>query len=440
METLYKNVSTNAILNVGGCVDEVKCHPGTRTEVIGLIEKWILGPQNASACHLFWLSGPAGAGKTSIVHTVAERCQEQGVPHANFFFFRTDGSRSDPFPLVPTLLHQILQLHPTLRESVAAILSSNPLIFQTSLENQFAQLLVIPLHAIQQSCPSYRPIILLIDGLDECDSENKLGQRQILRTFDKVLVNHHCLFRVLVASRAEHQIVMSFNQVATSVLSVYLDNQYMPERDIRLFVSDKFDEVKHTHRLAHMIDETWPSVGDIDSIVKKSSGQFIYAATVMRFILDSSASPQLSLERVQGVAPLTARSPFSHLDAMYAYILSRADDQDALKDILHAQLLRSITHRTARRTTTHRNATLQQLLLMYNPRYTDTVIHSCVGDLSAIAHLGCRELAFYHASLPEYLQDESRSGVYFVDVDAFNEKILPKIWEHVGQVKEGKPA
>lgn len=428
MEILYKYVAPNAIFNSGGRVDIAKCHPGTRTDVLRLIEEWMLRPFDDSPDKIFWLSGPAGAGKTSIVHTIAERCQERELPLTNFFFFRTDSSRCDTSSFVPTLLYQIIQIYPEMRSSLVTILSSNPFILNAGVDSQLSQLLLTPLRAIQRSSSSFRPIIMLIDGLDECDPMNKLGQRQILHTLDNALIKDGHLFRVLVASRVEHQLTLAFNQMSTAVLPLYLDNEYSPESDIRLCVAEKFEEIKNYHPLADTCDRIWPSTTNFDSIVKKSSRQFIYAATVMRYILDSPANPQLSLQRVLGITPLATRSPFSHLDAMYTYILSQTDDQDALKDILHAQLLRAAIHR---------EASIQQILLMYNPLYTEAFLHSCVADLSSIAHLGCRELTFHHASLSDYLQDQSRSGVYFVDIDAFNIKALPKIWVHVGQVKEG---
>ncbi|KAF5324133.1 hypothetical protein D9619_011304 [Psilocybe cf. subviscida] len=339
LDVLYKRVASNAILNAGGRADEVRCHPGTRKEVISRIEKWRDAPEGLTTS-VFWLSGPFGAGKSAIVQTIAERCNEQGAPQANFFFFRTDISRNSVSPLVATLLHQVILLYPSVRETVATVLSANPLIFDCLLEEQLAQLIVVPLRAVQKSSASYRPLVLLIDGLDECDSDSKAGQQRILRAFDNVLVKQRhgvCLFRLLVASRVEPQISMSFKRLSTPFLPLYLNDDYSPETDIRLFITDEFKKVKSTHLLAYTLDETWPSVEDIDGIVEKSSGQFIYAATVMRFISNSSASPMLSLGKVQGVSESAGTSsPFSQLDAIYTYILSRADDQQALKDIFHA--------------------------------------------------------------------------------------------------------
>ncbi|KAF5324198.1 hypothetical protein D9619_011158 [Psilocybe cf. subviscida] len=246
LDVLHKRVAPNAILNAGGRGEDVRCHPGTREEVISRIEKWG-NTQDGLTEPIFWLSGPAGAGKTAIVQTIAERCEQRGVPHANFFFFRADTSRSNAYPLMATLLHQILLLYPPVRDLVTTMLSVNPLILDSVLEKQLEQLIVTPLRAIQQSSSAYRPLMLLIDGLDECDSENKRSQQQILHAFDTVMAEHPRLFCLLVASRDESQIRAAFNEISSPCLQLFLDEQYSPERDIRLFVNAQFERVRNIH-------------------------------------------------------------------------------------------------------------------------------------------------------------------------------------------------
>ncbi|KAF5324163.1 hypothetical protein D9619_011114 [Psilocybe cf. subviscida] len=339
LEVLHKRVAPNAILNAGGRADEVRCHPGTRKEVICRIEKWRVDTLNDIASPIFWLSGAAGAGKTAIMQTIAEGWKQEAVPQANFFFFRSDTSRSNSSALVATLLHQVTLLYSSLRDPVANILLTNPLIFDSGLEEQLTQLIFTPLHGIRQSSSNYHPLMLVIDGLDECDAESKRSQRRIIHAFDKVLAKHPGLVCLLVASRDESLIRTAFNDLSSALLPLYLDGEYANERDIRVFVNDQFEKIRKTHPLAHTLNTTWPSFRDSENIVTKSSGQFIYAATVMRFLSDSSASPVLSLERVKGVAQIATKSPFSQLDTIYTYILSQVDDQPALKNILHAHFL-----------------------------------------------------------------------------------------------------
>ncbi|KAF5324407.1 hypothetical protein D9619_011189 [Psilocybe cf. subviscida] len=437
LDVLHKRVAPNAILNAGGRADEVRCHHGTREEVIGRIEKWG-DSQDGLTAPIFWLSGPAGAGKSAIVQTIAERCDQRGVPHANFFFFRADTSRSNASPLIATLLHQIILLHPSLRDPVAAILSTNPLIFDSVLDNQLVQLIVTPLRAIQQSSSIYRPLVLLIDGLDECDSESKRSQQQILHAFDKILAEPPCPVRLLVASRDEPQITMAFKEMASQLVPLYLDSKYSPDRNIRVFVDYQFTKLRKTHALAYTLDAICPTVEDINYIVEKSSGQSIYAATVMRFMSDSSASPMLSLERVQGAARLATKSPFSHLDAIYSYILSQADDQEALKDVLHAQLLVNkmvelkldLYMMDVDSKISAPEIPLMQLLGLFNQRYTKQLVLSCLADLTPIARyeFESHKLLFYHASFSDYLLNRMWSSEYFVDIAAFAFKILPVVW------------
>ncbi|KAF5309573.1 hypothetical protein D9619_012427 [Psilocybe cf. subviscida] len=431
LDVVHKRAAPHAILNAGGRADEVRCHPGTREEVLGRIEKW-RNAQDSLTPPIFWLSGPAGAGKTAIVQTVAERCNAKREPQANFFFFRTDSTRNSLSSLVATLVHQIILLYPSLRDSVATVLSTNPLILDSVLEDQLTQLIVTPLEDFRQSSSSYLAPLLLIDGLDECESENKCSQRQILHAFDKVLAERSCPFRLLVASRDESQIRAAFNDISSQFLSLYLDDQFFPDSDIQTFVEDEFKRVRKTHPLANTLNASWPSVQEVEDMVNKSSGHFIYAATVMRFILNSSASPMLSLATVQGAAQISTRSPFSHLDTIYMFILSRVNDQEALKDILHAQLLiQDASQREYGKRTSFRQMELAKLLEVYNPIYTQTRIRSCLADLTPIAQYRFCHLLFHHASFPDYLLDESRSGNYYVDIDAFNIEILPAVWKEL---------
>lgn len=431
LDTLYSSVATNAILNTGGRADEVRCHPGTREEVISIVEQF-MDAQGEGVPRILWLSGPAGAGKTAIMQTIAERCEERGVPHANFFFFRADNSRSDATALVATLMHQIIQIYPSIKNVVAAALASDPLLFRMGLQQQFDTVMHQPFSAIPRATFAEPRVVLLIDGLDECDSEGKAAQGQVLHALDTLLIAKGDFFRIIIASRVEPQISMVFKQLHSKVDSIFLDEQYSPEKDIRLFVNAEFHKIKATHYLAHNLEKDWPSGSDVDDIVEKSSGQFIYAATVMRFISHSSSSPILSLQRIHGIDPPAKSSPFTHLDAVYTYILEQVDDFGTVKKILACALVAG-------------HPELPQIMArleMCHPRYSAEVVDSCIADLTSIAHirhgymrhgqiLRNGVLEFYHASFTDFLKDESRSGKFHIDLPAFCAAIFPKAWAAV---------
>lgn len=217
---------------------------------------------------MFWLKGPAGAGKTAIVQTLAESWTSTGIHAANFFFFRTDSSRNHAKSLVATLLYQILDFYPAAHEAVTTIFASKPRILDASLEEQFVQLICIPLRSIG---PSFsQSIVLLIDGLDECDSEGKNSQQQILHALNTLVSWNELPLLILVASRAEPQITMTFNQLAVNGSkfdSLFLDEQFSPDKDIHLFVTAELNSIKRTHCLAYLLDKDWPSDSDVQEIV-----------------------------------------------------------------------------------------------------------------------------------------------------------------------------
>lgn len=404
LDRLFSEVAPNAILNADGRADEVRCYPGTREEVIGKMEKWMGG----NGSRMMWLSGPAGAGKSAICQTVAERCSEHGQQTANFFFFRGDTTRNSAQPLVATLAYQLRRLYPALDKFLAGCLEEDPLIFSASIAEQFDKLISSPIQMLQQSSSICHPIILIIDGLDECDDKRK--QEQILVALHLLANEAHSPFLILVASRAEPHLVMSFNRIGSSAESIFLDDEYRPRGDIRHFVIAKFNEIKKLHSLAHTLSQDWPAEADIDAITDKSSGQFIYAATVMRFMEHSTISPALILLIVHGLRPSLNHSPLAQVDAVYSYIFSQVSDIRTVKLILCIQ-------RITKSSTKDRYDFGRFLKLV---GYETIEVESVFGDLAAIVRVAPGppiELVFFHASLSDYLEDKHRSATYHVSTE-----------------------
>ncbi len=67
--------------------------------------QWIFGHDSKSV--IMWLYGPAGAGKSAILQTIAEKCTVLDILLASFFFSRSDGTRNHPDSLVATIAYQI---------------------------------------------------------------------------------------------------------------------------------------------------------------------------------------------------------------------------------------------------------------------------------------------------------------------------------------------
>lgn len=247
---------------------------------------WIIGNIRREAW-IAWLNGAAGAGKSAICQSMAEICIKRGVKVASFFFFRTDITRNTIDPVVATLAYQIIQLFPETKELISQSVKSHPLIFEQTFETQLEVLIVAPVRQLQIS----ETVFLVIDGVDECMDKNH--QTNLIRTFSKLLCRKDLSVVILFASRRESHIQMAFNAEDTGNIlkQIPLDNNYTPERDIQRFLVNCFDDIKRTHPMRHRLKVHWPATEDVQQIIDKSSGQFVFAATVIKFVSMPLSSP-----------------------------------------------------------------------------------------------------------------------------------------------------
>ncbi|KAJ7262464.1 hypothetical protein C8J57DRAFT_1719377 [Mycena rebaudengoi] len=92
--------------------------------------------------------------------------------------------------------------------------------------------------------------------------------------------------------------------------------------DIRTYLRDEFDRIHHEHRQTMTnIPTPWPSPETLDKVVEKSSGYFIYASTLVKFIDDEDSRPAERLEVIQNLVASEYDPPFDALDQLYMQIL-----------------------------------------------------------------------------------------------------------------------
>ena len=75
---------------------------------------------------ILWFYGPAGAGKSAIDHNIADRCDLEKLLLANFFFSRSDPTRSNSKSFIATISYQIAINIPRARENVVAAIERDP--------------------------------------------------------------------------------------------------------------------------------------------------------------------------------------------------------------------------------------------------------------------------------------------------------------------------
>ncbi|KDR67054.1 hypothetical protein GALMADRAFT_1358985, partial [Galerina marginata CBS 339.88] len=309
--------------------DPPKCHPQTRVAVIQAIIDWIEDGQKTS--FIMWLNGPAGAGKSAIAQEIAELFHNSKRLAASFFWSRYAAGRNNEERLIASLAYQLLIAIPPMRVYVEQGLEADPSIFTRSLEAQMESLIVEPLEKVfvqgqQGPVDSEDPKLIVLDGLDECGTPDI--QRYILTVISRSVRKFCIPLLFIIASRPEQAIRDSFNNrpLLEITTCLTLDESYSPDDDIRLFLVESFESVKRTHVLRSHLPRDWPSENAINVLVRKSSGQFIYAATVVKFVRSSRRRPSERLDVILGITAARDDTPFAELDSLYRHIFSVVED------------------------------------------------------------------------------------------------------------------
>jgi len=336
-ETLTKAAAPSAFYDYGHQFDVPRCHENTRVAVLEKIDDWV-DLVIEIAAFIMWLYGAAGAGKSAIARTMAERLHRRQQLLATFFFSRQDSSRNHINSVIATLAYKIALTVPEARSLIVATIENDPLIFHSGFAHQLQQLIIEPLHQLSQQGVVY-PTVIVIDGLDECLDHDE--RTILLHAISTAAGQDSAPLKFLITSRPEVPIARVFN--ATPVVEVSarhsLDDEPESIEDVEYFLSAKFDEIKRTHPSRRHIPQDWPSSQAKADLLQKSSGQFIYPATIIRYISSPRHNPTLRLDVVLRLRPLSGESPFAQLDALYRYILLSCEDVELALRIIGMCLL-----------------------------------------------------------------------------------------------------
>ncbi|KAJ2926315.1 hypothetical protein H1R20_g10767, partial [Candolleomyces eurysporus] len=436
LNDLASQIAPGALHDSAERCDAPKCHPETRVAVQGEIYSWIVhgdSDPTQKTVKIKWVTGPAGTGKSAIMGSVADTCKQDGVLAVTFFFASyasPDRRRKTAF--IPTLAYQLTEHLPALKDPVAQAIRDKPLLFKKNLRVQMEALILTPLR--QVAIESNVPGVVLVDGLDECEAEqffdshvaSRTGksmerekaddQLEILQVLREAALDPAFPFRIVIASRPERVFREFFgneSHKSSFAPNLILDEKYNPNTDIVLFLQAKFSEIRRRYNLS----PSWPSEDILATLLDQASGQFIYAAVVVRYITNSRhGSPCTLLNQVLEVKPSSGTNPFSQLDAFYTHILqSTANPVLAVKWlwIIKGQHLGWIN--LFKRMSTAPAAFLINLLLQTDNGDAEYVL----GDLHSLIDVPASDdletpYRPYHKSLYDLLGSKDRFGPLYV--------------------------
>ncbi|KAF5349906.1 hypothetical protein D9756_009308 [Leucocoprinus leucothites] len=386
-----------------------RCHPDTRLGLRSRILQWYSDPQRP--WQMLWVLGPAGVGKTAVAQTIAEDFRASGHLGASFFFSRSN-HWNDPDRVIPTLAYQLAVCHPGYKRIITERLAQDPGILDTSRRSQFRQLIVEPCQELLLKGYT-RPLLVILDGLDECQGEE--AQIEFVELISDYTQSSRGPLLWMVCSRPEWHFKHLLSRVDFHIGCLREElNVDDPEarKDVFSFLRASFDRIRE--RYSDRLDAHWPPEPHFRQISTASSGHFAFSSTLTRFIGDKNQSDperqlNLCLEFLDGDAVGTV-NPLQALDRLYCQILSNIPQEilPTTMRILGLCILYPQYHLSARdqanflcidRTTYHR--ALQNL-------------HSVIGVPSA-SESHYKSIHFYHASFEDFLRRPYRSGRYSLD-------------------------
>jgi archaellum biogenesis ATPase FlaH len=290
-----------------------RCLPNTRTELLEEIKTWANDKEGKS---IFWLSGMAGTGKSTIARTIARSFADRGQLGASFFFKKGEGERGNASRFFTTIAVELMAHEPGMIPGIMTALDEDPTVSQNALKHQFEKLILQPLLGIKQAASQAPARIVLIDALDECEHEQDI--RTILQLLARTKDIRPMPLRIVVTSRPELHIRLGFKEMPNGTYQDLVLHQVARstiEHDIRLFLKHELGVIQKERRLS----SNWPAESDIQALVELAVPLFIYAATVCRYVGSKGSNPKAYLDRVLQYQKAT----FSQLDRIYLPVLDQ---------------------------------------------------------------------------------------------------------------------
>ncbi|KAJ5174130.1 uncharacterized protein N7482_000007 [Penicillium canariense] len=306
-------VIQEAAIDSFGNRHEDECLPGTRTELLNEIEEWAASPHGKC---IFWLKGMAGTGKSTISRTVARSLKDTNYLGASFFFKRGEGDRGNAKNFFPTITWQLMLRISGLRSEVQKALDHEPDVASKTVSD----------HRQSQTT------VIVIDALDECEQGKDV--RNLIRLLPLLQKAKAYRFRIFITSRPELPINLGFLEIANHEyqdLALHEIPKEVIERDIHLFLRNRFAKIK----LDKYISDDWPGEDVIQDLLRISIPLFIAAATVCRYIENSSWEPKL---RLAGLLK-DQRKYASKMEKTYRPILTHLLNEQENDDLEQQQIL-----------------------------------------------------------------------------------------------------
>lgn len=195
--------STYAAYNAASSTPRNACTKNTREIILAGLVTWAAEPKNKK---IYWLSGMAGTGKTTIAYSFSEILDQIGMLGGTFFCSRSQDECRNVDRIFPTIAYELARRFPSVRHALLEVLKRDPDSGTRRMELQFLDLIVSPVKVATEDLTK-RSVVVVIDALDECADQSKV--EMMLSIISQHLP--HLPIKFLVTSRPERHIRETFS-------------------------------------------------------------------------------------------------------------------------------------------------------------------------------------------------------------------------------------
>ncbi|KAF8344174.1 uncharacterized protein EI90DRAFT_53983 [Cantharellus anzutake] len=271
---------------------------------------------------LMLLTAVAGAGKTSIALTIAEQCASEGDVTLLLPFFFKAGERSRPDFLFSGMARALADHDPVYRTFITSALRNDPSLSTASFATQFKKLVAPSL--LHKPPPSDRPMVIIIDALDECDKEAFESLAEILGDEVPRLPSS---IKFFITSRQFDLVnrYLSPNYPIDHLTIDLLDEANV--RDCARFIRFQLQKLKKLHwDLQRNLKDEDKMVQEIS---ERANGLFIWISTIFRYMKMTNQDPMGTLKSLLDTGAKRPEVPAEKMmEDLYTSILKKCAWED----------------------------------------------------------------------------------------------------------------
>jgi len=365
------------------------------------ITKWA-NESSSDSPRVFWLTGQAGSGKTTIAYTIARRFEKGGSAdqHAilggNFLCSRQFEETQGRTQIIPTIAYQLARKCKPYADVLHVADKFDAV--NRDVVTQLKDLLIGPWqHSEPMRRPKLPPYLIIIDALDEIkDDGGSAFLHDLLAAIDEYDLRG---LKFLVTSRPNLEVVKllkSFASEANCRLQEVPIEEAKP--DVELYVKERLKELDGRPEL--------------DELVKRAGGLFVYAATAVRYLAGSvTVEEQIDMLKdlfSKSHKPPSGSDAFLLIDNLYRQIMLDAfSDLDEMALASRLCILYTCLC-TAERTSASTVALLVHRHLVLGGE--DKAVRAVLRDLHAVLYTRGDRIYWHHSSFADFIFTQARSN------------------------------